>query len=64
MRYQGTQTEFKNELLHSKFGLNYNDLPQQFRKVSNSINLPAPQGRQSYTAPFIVKAVLDLLFHL
>lgn len=31
---KGTQTDFKNELLHSKFGLNYNDLPQQFRKGS------------------------------
>lgn len=31
---QGTVTEQKNELMYSKFGVNYNDLPQQFRKVS------------------------------
>lgn len=31
---QGTQTAFKNELLFSRFGINYNDLPARFRKGS------------------------------
>ena len=30
---QGTQTEQKNELLFSKFGINYAKLPVRFRKV-------------------------------
>jgi hypothetical protein len=30
---QGSQTDFKNELLHSQFQINYNDLPAIFRKV-------------------------------
>lgn len=30
---KGTQTDFKNELLFNTFGINYNNLPQQFRKV-------------------------------
>lgn len=30
---QGTQTNFKNELLFQHFQINYNDLPQRFRKV-------------------------------
>ena len=30
---QGTQTDFKNELLYSTFGINYNSLPERFRKV-------------------------------
>jgi tRNA(His) guanylyltransferase len=32
---QGTQTDFKNELLFSQFGINYNDLPPAFRKASH-----------------------------
>jgi len=31
---KGTLTEHKNELLHSRFGINYNTLPAQFRKGS------------------------------
>lgn len=30
---QGTQADFKNELLFSQFGINYNKLPEQYRKV-------------------------------
>ncbi len=30
---QGTQADFKNELLFSQFGINYNNLPEQYRKV-------------------------------
>jgi len=30
---QGTQTEHKNELLYSSFGINYASLPARFRKV-------------------------------
>ena len=30
---QGTQKEQKNELLFSKFGINYAKLPERFRKV-------------------------------
>lgn len=30
---QGTDTAFKNELLFSQFGINYAQLPEQFRKV-------------------------------
>ena len=30
---QGTQTEQKNELLYSSFGINYATLPASFRKV-------------------------------
>ncbi len=32
---QGTVAKQKNELLFSKFSLNYSDLPAQFRKASN-----------------------------
>ena len=30
---QGTQTDFKNELLFTTFGINYSTLPERFRKV-------------------------------
>lgn len=30
---QGTQTDFKNELLFSEFHINYSELPLMFRKV-------------------------------
>lgn len=30
---QGTVTEQKNELMFTRFGVNYNTLPEQFRKV-------------------------------
>ena len=30
---QGTQTGFKNQLLFERFGINYNQLPEQFKKV-------------------------------
>jgi tRNA(His) guanylyltransferase len=29
----GSDAGFKNELLFSRFGINYNELPEQFRKV-------------------------------
>lgn len=31
---QGTQADYKNELLFSDFGINYAKLPEQYRKVS------------------------------
>lgn len=31
---QGSDAAFKNELLFNQFGINYNNLPEQFRKVS------------------------------
>jgi tRNA(His) guanylyltransferase len=31
---QGTDTGFKNELLFSQFGMNYAQLPEQFKKGS------------------------------
>ena len=34
---QGTQTDFKNELLFKVFGINYSELPAQFRKVCATI---------------------------
>ena len=30
---QGTQTDFKNELLYRSFDINYSHLPARFRKV-------------------------------
>jgi len=30
---QGTQADFKNELLFTTFGINYSTLPERFRKV-------------------------------
>ena len=30
---QGTQADFKNELLFTSFGINYNSLPERYRKV-------------------------------
>ena len=33
-RAQGTLADFKNELLFNEFGINYNGLPEQFKKVS------------------------------
>ena len=30
---KGSDAEFKNELLFSRFGINYNNLPEQFKKV-------------------------------
>lgn len=32
-RVQGTLTEFKNELLFSRFGINYSKISEQFKKV-------------------------------
>ena len=51
MRCQGTQTDFKNELLHSKFGINYNSLPPQFRKVGIS---SAPGQKTLGSIPHLV----------
>lgn len=34
---QGTQAGFKNELLFSQFGINYNKLPERFKKVGRQI---------------------------
>lgn len=31
---QGTRKKEKNEILFSEFGVNYNDLPEQFKKGS------------------------------
>lgn len=36
----GTDRGFKNELLFSRFGINYNDLPAQFRKGSVIVRVP------------------------
>lgn len=33
---QGTDAGAKNELLHSRFGVNYNNLPEQFKKVGRA----------------------------
>jgi len=33
---QGTQVGFKNELLYSRFGINYGKLPARFRKVQHA----------------------------
>lgn len=33
---QGTQADFKNELLYKEFGINYSQLPAQFRKVRDT----------------------------
>jgi tRNA(His) 5'-end guanylyltransferase len=30
---QGTDAAAKNEILHARFGINYNNLPEQFKKV-------------------------------
>ena len=30
---KGSDAEFKNEMLFSRFGINYNNLPEQFKKV-------------------------------
>ena len=30
---QGTGADVKNEMLYTKFGINYNALPEQFKKV-------------------------------
>ena len=43
---QGTVSSDKNELLFSTFGINYNDLPQRFRKVRE----PAPALRAALQA--------------
>lgn len=34
---QGSQTDFKNELLYRDFGINYSKLSAQFRKVLSNI---------------------------
>ena len=34
---QGTQADFKNELLFSQFGINYNKLPERYRKASRVV---------------------------
>jgi tRNA(His) guanylyltransferase len=39
---QGTDTGFKNELLFSQFGINYAQLPEQFRKGSLVIRQTLP----------------------
>ena len=34
MKLQGTLSDFKNELLFSHFNINYNNLPEMYRKGS------------------------------
>lgn len=42
MLLQGTDTGFKNELLFSQFGINYAQLPEQFKKGSLVIRETVP----------------------
>ena len=41
MVVQGTQADFKNELLYKSFGINYNQLPARFRKVRVKVRFAA-----------------------
>jgi len=45
---QGTLTQDKNELLYSQFGINYSDLPPQFRKVAADSVLPCTPRLDSH----------------
>ncbi len=48
---QGTQTEFKNELLYSSFGINYADLPARFRKVRLGTPIPPTLFKHARLSP-------------
>ena len=37
---KGSDAEFKNELLFNQFGINYNTLPEQFKKVGGCSPVP------------------------
>ena len=41
---KGSDAEFKNELLFNQFGINYNTLPEQFKKVRGCTRSPVPVG--------------------
>jgi tRNA(His) 5'-end guanylyltransferase len=47
---QGTDTSFKNELLFSQFGINYAQLPEQFRKVISFIRFWVPAACKAFSA--------------
>ena len=36
-KLKGTQTGFKNDMLYNDFGINYNELPEMFKKVRGAI---------------------------
>mmetsp|Transcript_9991 Transcript_9991/g.17995 ORF Transcript_9991/g.17995 Transcript_9991/m.17995 type:complete len:153 (-) Transcript_9991:1105-1563(-) len=46
---RGTLSDFKNELLYSRFGINYNNLPEIFRKGSILYRLPKPDQASNPT---------------
>ncbi|WRT70769.1 uncharacterized protein IL334_007768 [Kwoniella shivajii] len=48
---QGTDSKDKNELLFSKFDINYNNLPAMYRKGSTCVRKPYPSTSTSSIAP-------------
>lgn len=60
----GTFSSDKNEILFSKFGTNYNNLPQMYRKgtilMRKSVEVPnAKDKRRQITVPFFVDLIQD-----
>ena len=57
-RVQGTDSKHKHELLYSRFGTNYNDLPEQFRKGSVLVRMriEAEDAKIGFTASLETEA--------
>jgi len=61
---QGTLTEHKNELLHSRFGINYNTLPAQFRKVCCSPACPPPRKASDHLWALFAKFTASMALRI
>lgn len=59
----GTYSSDKNELLFSKFGINYNNLPQMYRKgtilIRKSVKIPAIDKTVQLVVPFFTDLIQD-----
>lgn len=60
----GTYSSDKNEILFSRFGINYNNLPQMYRKgtilLRKNVEIPKLDGKQTQAiVPFFVDLIQD-----
>ena len=54
---QGTQTDFKNELLYASFGINYSTLPARVRKVTLSCACMTTSAAQAWLMHILMPAL-------
>ena len=63
LHWQGTVSGQKNELLHSRFGINYNSLPERYRKGSVSLwDLELVSAIYQFTLEFYCSKDLSVRF--